>query len=1343
MVLRAWTRFLFLAGVLTIAPAMASHDGITGRTTAGCTAVGCHDDSGNFGTSNGFVSFPSPSTAPLVIGRSYGLSFTRSTSATEAGFNLGAVQAGTATSVGSFSASGGTRTNVAGSEVTHAFPDAVSGGSAVWSFTYTPPASAQNVRFRWCSQGVNANNLNTGDGPFSCSTVDRAAELNVAPQVTGSTCFVFLETSAAARVLNMTTSDGNARDASALTFAWSPSAGLSSTAVEDPTFTGSARSFYTFTVSDPSSATDDITVTADIDDRPSAVITNNPGSVIEGTSVTVSGTTSSDRRVDPSSCVVSTTAVASYSWRLLRGATQLQTGSGSTFNFTAPEQALGAQETLTIELITTDNRSQSSVTVTQNINVADIAVGDPAPIINSITATDPANENRPVTLTANVSDNLPIAAGDYVWTQTSGSPTVTLSGSGNTRTFTAPDVAGVGVGPTLGFQVDVTDSVGQSVSDTVSVTINNGPVADAGADQAVDEGDLVDLSGAGSTDAEGALTYAWSRVSGPAVTLTGGTTVAPSFTAPDVGRDGDTLVLSLTVTDAGGITAVDQVAIDIANVNAAPTAIAGPDQNVSEGASVTLAGDFTDPDDPGSTITFAWTQTGGTTVGLSSATVADPTFTAPQVAAAGETLTFSLVVTDEGGLASAADEVQILVGNVNQPPTADAGPDQSVAEGDSVTLNGSNSDDDDDRAVLVYAWTQSSGSSATVTGADTAMPTFTAPEVGFDTTNALVFDLVVTDTQGLVDTDQVIVNVSNENLSPVADAGPDQTVDEETDVVLSGANSTDPDLDIDDALTYAWAQTAGPALALTGADTATPSFVAPAVTPAGISATFELTVTDRGGAMATDTVIVNVANVNQPPVADAGPDQAVTEGATVDLSGDNSRDPDGGVTAFSWRQVSGVAITLSAPGDSNTTFVAPRISGTTAAIVLELTVTGNEGLRATDQVTVNVVDESAEPPVANAGPDQTVTELALVMLDGSASSDLDGNIETFLWSQTSGPAVELSSAMAIAPTFTAPQVSGSGAALVFELQVVDADGISATDTVTINVSNGGTAPISNAGSDQSVPEGTTVVLDASGSSDQFDPELAFQWRQLSGPAVVLSDPTAVAPTFVAPGIAPEDSGIALVFEVAVTNDDGLSATDTVTVIVTDNGIVGFADDVPTVEQPDGTPAALTASGGSLVAITVIDPASITENAGRPDGFFGALFDIRAVVPNPGDTVTVSIEFDAPLPANATWAKFSDLGGWRDFGANAAFSDDRTRVDITLTDGGNGDDDGMANGVIVDPSGPASFPEVAEVVNLPAAEEPERRSGGGCTVASGGSDPLLPLMLLICLAYFLRRRGRTA
>ena len=113
------------------------------------------------------------------------------------------------------------------------------------------------------------------------------------------------------------------------------------------------------------------------------------------------------------------------------------------------------------------------------------------------------------------------------------------------------------------------------------------------------------------------------------------------------------------------------VTIEVTPVNDAPTAEAGPDQEVGEGAAVTLSGSGTDPE--GETLTFAWTQSRGPAVALSEAAAAAPSFTAPAQLAADTTLVFELVVTDASGAASAPDAVTVTVSADDDPPVF-AGP---------------------------------------------------------------------------------------------------------------------------------------------------------------------------------------------------------------------------------------------------------------------------------------------------------------------------------------------------------------------------------------------------------------------------------------------------------------------------------------------------------------------------------------------------------------------------------------------------------------------------------------------------------------------------------------------
>ena len=186
-----------------------------------------------------------------------------------------------------------------------------------------------------------------------------------------------------------------------------------------------------------------------------------------------------------------------------------------------------------------------------------------------------------------------------------------------------------------------------------------------------------------------------------------------------------------------------------------------------------------------------------------------------------------------------------------------------------------------------------------------------------------------------------------------------------------------------------------------------------------------------------------------------------------------------------------------------------------------------------------------QPPVADAGDDQSVNRQELVALDGSGSSDPDGHLPlVYLWEQTGGPVVSLSNPSIVAPTFTAPS---DPAVLTFTLAVTDSLDLPAllTDEVVVTVVN--QPPGAEAGPNQIVKGSEPVVLDGSGSSDpDGDDPLEYLWTQTGGTTVSLSDPASVSSSFTAPS-----EPAVLTFTLAVTDSLGLPnvAPDQVVVAV--------------------------------------------------------------------------------------------------------------------------------------------------------------------------------------------------
>jgi len=350
----------------------------------------------------------------------------------------------------------------------------------------------------------------------------------------------------------------------------------------------------------------------------------------------------------------------------------------------------------------------------------------------------------------------------------------------------------------------------------------------------------------------------------------------------------------------------------------------------------------------------------------------------------------------------------------NQAPVAEAGSSQAVNNTATVSLDGSGSSDPDGDA-LSYMWTFSSvpqGSAASLTSVTSVNANFIPDVVG-----EYVVTLSVEDGVGGSHTDSVTIiavvpgsipslpnppgTTPPANNPPDADAGPDQTVDNQTMVNMDGSGSSDPD---GDALSFMWTFVSvpdGSTATLTSATSSNSSFT-PDITGDYV---VMLAVEDGAGGSNTDTLTVIAEDpviIPPPtslPVADAGPDQTVDSQTTVNLDGSGSSDPDGHALSYSWMFTSvpqGSVAALVSPTSINPDFI-PDVAGD---YVVMLTV--DDGIDGADMDTVTVIaeDPAANSPVADAGPDQQIVyeqQGVTIQLDGSVSSDPDGDALTFLW----------------------------------------------------------------------------------------------------------------------------------------------------------------------------------------------------------------------------------------------------------------------------------------------------------------------------------------------------------
>ncbi len=211
-----------------------------------------------------------------------------------------------------------------------------------------------------------------------------------------------------------------------------------------------------------------------------------------------------------------------------------------------------------------------------------------------------------------------------------------------------------------------------------------------------------------------------------------------------------------------------------------------------------------------------------------------------------------------------------------------------------------------------------------------------------------------------------------------------------------------------------------------------------------------------------------ILTVNTPPVADAGAGQSEKEGDMVTLDGSASMDNEGEIT-YLWAGTGAAStITLTGADTVMPTFIAPMVDAATDYI-FRLTVTDDEGATATAKVKITINDFSGNTrPIALAGNNRRVNRGVTVTLDGSRSSDREGEV-TYHWEgkDDKTKTIMLSGADTATATFTAP---GMPDTYTFTLTVTDSNGVSATADVHITVKDG---------SSSSMSPGASTLIDAS------------------------------------------------------------------------------------------------------------------------------------------------------------------------------------------------------------------------------------------------------------------------
>ena len=434
-----------------------------------------------------------------------------------------------------------------------------------------------------------------------------------------------------------------------------------------------------------------------------------------------------------------------------------------------------------------------------------------------------------------------------------------------------------------------------------------------------------------------------------------------------------TVTLPVMYTDELALDADDWLGVAAGTpLNSPPTANAGPDQNVSISTTVTLTGSGSSDTD-GSIASYAWSQTGGTAVSLSSNTVAQPTFTAPGTAS---TLTFQLTVTDNNG-ATGTDTVTInVLASIVRQNSAEGGTDGvAVTTGNSggasgtawQTVNGGSAwtyaSARTARGLLAYQCDQATSTAAVLqwqlatlaehygriyfqfsafaTASDSIVRAWaTGFSEAFRIEASSTQRLVVRDSSGTARFTSASSLVANSWYRLEWHAVSSTTVGQ-IEVRLYIADQTTP--------TETFSSTASLNLrAETSWVQFGPSF---SLNPAAPRKWFdELVIGSSGGGW------IGVAAgtpINQAPIANAGIDSSAEPGTVYGLQGSATDETD--INLWSWRQISGTAVTLSSTTVQNPTFTVPKVMGG-ATLVFGLTVTDQGGLSSTeDTVTITAL----------------------------------------------------------------------------------------------------------------------------------------------------------------------------------------------------------------------------------------------------------------------------------------------------------------------------------------------------------------------------------------------------
>jgi len=411
----------------------------------------------------------------------------------------------------------------------------------------------------------------------------------------------------------------------------------------------------------------------------------------------------------------------------------VDSGSGHTFLWSFGDGTTATTQNAT-HTYADDGTFAVTFTVTDSAGLAgsassSVVVANVAPVA-AAGANQNGSEGSPLSFTAGATDAGTADTFTYLWN----------FGDGATSTQQNPSHTWVDDGAYT-VTLTVTDDDGDSGSDTLTATIANvAPVANAGANQSGDEGDVLSFTGS-ATDAGTAdtFTYLWDF---------GDNTTSTQQNPTHAYADDGAFTVTLTVTDDDGATATDTATATISN--ALPVVSAGAAQGGGEGSALTFSGSFSDAGSA-DTHTYLWDFGDGATSSSS--------LTPSHTYADNGTYTVTLTVTDDDsgvGTASTTANVSNLppsISSMTVPATAD--------EGDVLSMSAAVTDPSSvDAAALTYLWDFG----------DTGTSTLAGPSHAYADDGTFTVTLTVTDPQGASATSTAQTVVSN--VAPAITSSP-------------------------------------------------------------------------------------------------------------------------------------------------------------------------------------------------------------------------------------------------------------------------------------------------------------------------------------------------------------------------------------------------------------------------------------------------------------------------------------------------------------------------------------------------------------------------------------------